>query len=560
MLIRHKYIDRICILICILAIILTIIFMNGTSLGIVSKDESPYQNKLFDDTKVHSIDIVIDENNWDDMIQNASEKEYTVCNVVIDGENFNNVAIRTKGNSSLSMVKKMDSDRYSFKIEFDHYDNSESYYGLDKLSLNNIIQDPTYMKDYLSYHMMNEIGIAAPLSSFVNITVNGEDFGFYVAVEGVEESLIERNYGSVSGKLYKPDNNEVGNKGGIDRNMQKSSVSLQYIDDNLDSYNDIWDGAIFDITESDKYRLLESIKKLNNGEDLNTVVDIESVLKYFVVHNFVLNFDSYTGNMQHNYYLYENEGQLSVIPWDYNLSFGAFTASLGARGNTNGTEMVNFPIDSPVSGTTMEERPLLGKLLEVPEYKELYHQYFDEFIADYFESGKFEQEFDRVVNLISNYVENDPTAFYSYEEFKKGVETLKEFCLLRAQSVRGQLDGSIPSTEEGQSSDSSSLIDADYLSMSDMGSMNMDTNTDIKQGQKIGENNRNDNFNAAPRPNMGPPPENEPPINGRGFNGQDISNIQNSVDNVNSNTLYLLLASIVTLILGTIFVVKYERI
>ena len=62
---------------------------------------------------------------------------------MIDGEAYKNVGIRGKGNTSLSTVSSMDSDRYSFKVEFDHYDNSITYHGLDKLSLNNLIQDNT---------------------------------------------------------------------------------------------------------------------------------------------------------------------------------------------------------------------------------------------------------------------------------------------------------------------------------------------------------------------------------------------------------------------------------
>ena len=66
------------------------------------------------------------------------------------------------------------------------------------------------MKDYLTYTMMNEFGAAAPLCSFVYITVNGEDWGLYLAVEGVEDSFLERNYGSDYGELYKPDSMSFG--------------------------------------------------------------------------------------------------------------------------------------------------------------------------------------------------------------------------------------------------------------------------------------------------------------------------------------------------------------
>ena len=70
-------------------------------------------------------------------------------------------------------------------------------------------------------------------------------------------------------------------------------------------------------------------------------------------------------------------------------------------------------------------------------------------------------------------MEADPTAFCTVEEFDKGVETLRQFVLLRAESVRGQLDGTIPSTAEGQAADASSLVDASMITLSDMGSQGM---------------------------------------------------------------------------------------
>ena len=97
----------------------------------------------------------------------------------IDNEDYRNVALRAKGNTSLSMVRSYGNNRYSFKIEFDHYDSGNTYYGLDKLCLNNIIQDHTYMKDYLAYELMRDMGVPSPLCSYVYITVNGEDWGLY---------------------------------------------------------------------------------------------------------------------------------------------------------------------------------------------------------------------------------------------------------------------------------------------------------------------------------------------------------------------------------------------
>ena len=455
----HKYINKICCVGLIITLICTLVFMNADKLGIKQASTSMgYEDRLFNTSRVHTIDIVMDD--WDDFIENCEDEEYSNCSLVIDNEAYKNVAIRAKGNTSLTKVSSYGNDRYSFKIEFDHYDSTKTYYGLDKLCLNNIIQDNTYMKDYLAYQMMADMGVASPLCSYVYITVNGEDWGLYLAVEAVEDSFLARNYGSSSGELYKPDSSSMGGGG----TTGSDDILLKYIDDDPDSYPNIFDNAKTDVSDSDKERLIASLKNLSEGTDIEDTVDVDSVIKYFVVHNFLLNFDSYTGSMIHNYYLYEDDGTLQMIPWDYNLSFGGFQNSGDA------TALVNYPIDTPVSGGSIEDRPMLAWIFANEEYTELYHQYFKEFISEYFDSGYFEEMIDNVIELISPYVEKDPTSFCTYEEFQTGVATLKEFCLLRAESITRQLEGTIGSTSDTQ--DTGTFVNADDIQISDMGSMN----------------------------------------------------------------------------------------
>ena len=521
-----KHFDKIAWAVTALILVITILFMNGSALGLEAMAHTiGYENRLFDNTKVHSLDIVM--NDWEEFIADAASEEYYTADLVIDGEAYKNVAIRGKGNTSLSTVSSMNSERYSFKVEFDHYDSSITYHGLDKLSLNNLIQDSTMMKDYLTYTMMNEFGAAAPLCSFVYITVNGEDWGLYLAVEGIEDSFLERNYGSDYGELYKPDSLSFGGgrgngkdfnmddfinsgeasdgagaampeMGGFDPSqmfgnnenggfsfggmggfgMGSSDVKLQYIDDDADSYSNIWNGAKTDISTADKTRLIESLKKLSNGEEIESVVDIEQVIRYFVVHNYVCNGDSYTGSMIHNYYLYEENGQMTMIPWDYNLAFGTFQG-----GSAQST--VNTPIDAPVSGGSGEDRPMWSWILSDESYTELYHQYFDEFINTVDIGGIIDDTY----NLIKAYVEKDPTAFYTYEEFETGVSTLKQFCALRTESISMQLDN-------GETVTDMSYVDASELNLSAMGSMggmggfsNMPSGFNGFSGEGMGDSN-----------------------------------------------------------------------
>lgn len=484
-----KYLDRIAAAVTALTLILTILLMHGAALGVEAAAHTMgYETRLFDNSKVHTLDIVMD--NWEDLIANAAEEEYDSASVIIDGEAYRNVGIRAKGNTSLSTVAAMDSDRYSFKIEFDHYDESQSYYGLDKLSLNNLIQDSTMMKDYLTYTMMNAFGVHAPLCSYVYITVNGEDWGLYLAVEGVEEAFLARNYGSDYGELYKPDSMDVGGgtetpqdvtrvepdtasepenrrtqtdlpeaSGGKGRERgggngtAASDVKLQYIDDAQSSYTNIWDNAKTDVTEADQNRLIQSLKQLSSGTDLESVVDMEQVIRYFVVHNYVCNGDSYTGSMVHNYYLYEKDGQLSMIPWDYNLAFGTFQGG-------NASDVINTPIDAPVENGTGEDRPMWNWIVSDETYTAWYHQYVSEFLDSVDITGIIDQAYD----LIRDYVAKDPTAFYSEAEFETGVETLRQFCALRSESITQQL-------ATGETTQDMAYADASAITLSDMGSM-----------------------------------------------------------------------------------------
>ena len=214
----HKHIDKICCVVVALMLLLTALLMNVESLGVAKRSsEMEYENRIFDTSKVHTIDVVMDD--WDTFIDNCKSEEYAQCTVVIDEETYKNVAIRGKGNTSLTQVESYGNDRYSFKIEFDHYDDANSYYGLDKLVLNNIIQDNTYMKDYLTYQMMAQMGVASPLCSYAYLTVNGEDWGHYLALEAVEESFLQRNYGNSYGELYKPDSMDMGGGRGNGENL-----------------------------------------------------------------------------------------------------------------------------------------------------------------------------------------------------------------------------------------------------------------------------------------------------------------------------------------------------
>ena len=679
---RHKLIDRVCCVILALTLLVSALFVGAAATGRIAEDRTiGYETRLFDQSRVHTIDIVMED--WDAFLQTCTSEVYASCHLVIDGESYKNVGIRGKGNTSLSSVAAYGNNRYSFKVEFDQYQNGLTYYGLDKLSLNNLIQDNTYMKDYFAYTLMNKMGVAAPLCSFVQINVNGEPWGLYLAVEGVEDAFLQRNYGKNYGELYKPDSLSFGggrgngedfdmgdfdfsfggedeggssmpeapqmpsggddsfggsaggssgdraggqastpeptatatpettatpaptaapagddsfggsagdaasngdatstgdatssgmpagsdiptmpdgampagsdipvmpdgampdmgsipaeipgssgesatqapaadassisampDMGSIPAEIPGSSgesatqapaadassipamsggtmpdmgnppadfdfsqmgdfkmpdmgggfggfgsstdVKLQYAGDDPSSYTNIFNNAKTDITTADQTRLIASIKALNEGDV--SVVNQDAVIRYMAVHNFLCNDDSYTGMMVHNYYLYEENGVLEMIPWDYNLAYGGFSGSMGGA-----TSTVNTSISRLVSMGSDSDRPMAGWITASEEYTAQYLAIYQEFMATAFDSGWFAEEIDRVRAMIAPYVQADPTAFCTYEEFQVGADTLKAFCLKRAESVNNQLKGN------------NAQVNASELDLSVMGTMN----------------------------------------------------------------------------------------
>lgn len=528
-----------------------------------------YETKLFNTDEVMEINIEIDEDDWNTMLENALSEEYYVCDVEINGTTIHNVGIRPKGNTSLSAIAMdPDTDRYSFKLEFDQFVEGQTCYGLDKLILNNNYADATNMKEAIVYDMYQYLGADASLYNYAKVSINGEYWGVYLALEGVEQSFMLRNFGTQDGELYKPDSMEMG--GGNNSSSDKPDFSdmpqmpgggdfdtsnmtppdmpeggfpggdfdssnmappdmpdgdfdpskfdfsnmappdmgqrpdtseftdgerpekqadsempsggpggggpgggfsfgsgganLNYTDDELDSYSTIWDGEITSTSDADHKRVIEALKNISEGNDIEEYLDVDNILKYMAVHTFSVNMDSLSGSMAHNYYLYEYDGMLNIFPWDYNLSFGGM--SMGSDGSA--TDMVNDAIDTPFAGTEF-----FDALLENEEYLEKYHEYLRMLVEEYVEGGRFDEVYNRITSQIDELVADDPTAFYDHDEYLAAIRTLYDVIKLRAESISGQLDGTIPSTDEGQKADSSKLTDASDIDLDIMGKFNM---------------------------------------------------------------------------------------
>lgn len=474
------------IMACLITLFL-IVLMVLPNLNVEAKhDEFSYETKLFNEKKVTTINIEIDEKDWAGMMENPTAEEIKKATVTVNGKRINNIGIRTKGNSSLTSVASSDSKRFSLKLDFDYYDSSQSIYGLKKLNLNNNFSDTTQMKEYVSYEILESMGLSTPEHSYMNVTVNGEDYGLMLGVEAVDETFLAKNYGSNDGFLFKPDG---------------TGSDLKYISSDIDDYSGL--NPKTNESNIDQSNILDMIDVINNGGDIEEYIDVDNMLRYFATTTALVSMDSYQGMLKHNYYLYEEDGKFSIIPWDYNMAFGSFSmGGMGSKGMqmpegmdpsklgnmdvskeemklpegqksskgfeggnmldamTNqdimSEESINFDISNPVSGTTIEDRPLLNALLKNKEYLATYEKYLKELSTQYFTEENVSKITKEVSATILTYVEADPSKFGTTEQFLEGVsgeKSLAAFAGARSDSILKQLSGELvidkkPASEE----------------------------------------------------------------------------------------------------------------
>lgn len=522
------------------------------------------QGGLFDASFVHTAEVTISEEDLQTLQDHPQDQTAYAVEISIDGAPSQNAMLSVKERTTLSRVASSYTGRFSYMIDFTADGEGAPFQELDGFSLNDVISDATYMKEYLSYRIMREAGVNAPLASYAALTINGEEAGLYVAEENVGDSFLTRTNGSSEGALYQPDSGNtilslaqraqdeetqqptepvqfptdengepvppenaqfptdengdpvppeggqiptdenggpippgmqppMGGPGMMSDSVGEKTIEVQlqdptevaanpqtpismipplsdesaagadlvYIDDNPESYKAIFDHEESGVTDEDRTALIAAIKALCDGKDVDKSWNIDQIIRFFVAHNFVLNYDSYTGTTLRNYYLYQKDGAVTVFPLNYNLAFCGFQAGADT------TEELNKAIDTPLNGATVEERPLWNVIFSNEEYLKTYHEYYDKLLTSFFESGKCEEEIARVAEMIKPYMEEKDSEDEESMDFDDAIEAMTLFCQIRAQSIRKQLSGELGSTSGSQTHDD--MVEASGVNIAAMG-------------------------------------------------------------------------------------------
>ena len=261
------------------------------------------------------------------------------ADISVDGEIIKNIGIRTKG-----FIGSLNPDRPSLKVKFNEYEDQSPIVGLDRLTLNNNVQDVSLASQYLTYKLFNKAGIPAPRVSHCKVTVNGEYLGVYSHVESVRSPFIKKHYQKYPGELYEGTISDfypiaVQNIEAKNGYTEKNRVQALKLADILETKEG------FDLDEAKKY------------------INLEKFVRFWAMESLLGFWDGYTNN-QNNYYAYSNpndQNRFHFIPWGAD---GAFTKDRGP--------FSRYGSDQNQPKSVYSQSMLANRLFQIDEVKALY--------------------------------------------------------------------------------------------------------------------------------------------------------------------------------------------
>ena len=418
-----------------------------------SKDVEPNFEEVFDNTTVKRFDFVISEANWQSMLDDMTDLYGTFGqntggpgggglidtdedpifvpgDVYYNGKQWYKVGLRFKGNSSLQSSWRAGILKLAFKMDFDEYEDdypqidNQRFYGFKKFSLKNNFDDRSFLREKVAADVFSNAGLAVSNTAFYTLYVdhgNGpEYFGLYTLVEEVDNTVIDTQFSSDDGNLYKPE--EYGSSF-AEGTFNEDGFEKKTNEDEED-WSDIQ--AVFAALHDDSRTTDPEAWRAG----LDAVFDTDVFLKYLAVNTLIQNWDTY-GLMEHNYYLYNNPDTnlLTWIPWDNNEAL--------QEGKQGGALDLDFSDLSSAS-----EWPLIGYLYQDEVYRAKYDSYVQEVIDGAFNVSTIQTLYATYSALIAPYATSEIdgyTFLNSSADFQAAVSELNAHVLQRTTAATNYL-------------------------------------------------------------------------------------------------------------------------
>ncbi|MBH0008993.1 CotH kinase family protein [Salinibacterium sp. SWN1162] len=391
---------------------------SGGTTDFVSVSLTNDSESFFDAAVVHSIEIDVASDDVEAMVQtylDSGDKEWLEATVVIDGETYEQVGIKLKGNSSLREVTTdTPFEELPWRIRLDKYIDAQSVGGVTDFVVRTNNTE-TALNEAVALELLSAAGLATEEAVESAFSVNGSEDSLRLIVAVPNESWLERNYEagllpSDDGILWKAE----------------SEGDYSWLGDDPDSYTDVFDREVGD---DDYQPLVDFLDVVNNTTDeefvtqLPEVLDVDAFARYLAIEDLMNNFDDIDGPGNNSYLYYDPDSALmSVVAWDHNLAFGVVNEAGGGApaGEARGGALVEgevpegglpeggIPEGAVPEGAPAGDRPAAGdagaqgggsaqqgnnilttRFMESTEFAALYEEALGDVKAELFESGQF---------------------------------------------------------------------------------------------------------------------------------------------------------------------------
>ncbi|MFT5858085.1 MAG: hypothetical protein ACI865_000169 [Flavobacteriaceae bacterium] len=364
---------------------------------------------------IRDVRLYFVEDDWDEILDSLyvlGELERLKANVIIDGESYLNVGVRYKGFSSYSSSR----DKNPLNIQLDYIDENQNHSGYSKIKLSNVIQDPSFVREALSYEIARNY-MPASKANYANVYINDTLIGLYTNVESVEDDFLENHFGSNDHTFVKC------NPVSLDLNGENSNLS-DSPGPGIDGYFPFYKLKSND--DQDWFELQAFIDTLNTSpQNIEELLNVDRALWMHAFNYTLINFDSYIGYAQ-NFYLYQDHlGQFNPILWDLNMSFASYRLT-DASDNWDGFTIEEAKYIDPLqhlNSFSVQPRPLIRNLLENDTYRRMYMAHIRTMNQEVFESGDYLVRGQAMQDLIDPSVLADTNKFYTYADFTVNLDS-----------------------------------------------------------------------------------------------------------------------------------------
>lgn len=372
---------------------------------------------------IRDIRIELPYSTWDqklDSLKKANPDARVTGTAWVDGQRFDSVGVRYKGNSSYFRSRNETYKKLPMNVKLDYKIKGQKLKdGHTVVKLSNAFLDPSFVREPLAYEIVRNY-MPAPRCNFIKVTVNNKFYGLYVNSESVSTNFIKKHFGATNGHIVKcdPDNwKRVRSQSGCPKG---ENASLVYLNDNAGCYD-----AFYEVDDDYAWKpLLNLIKILNKSpERIEEVLDVDQTLWMLALNNVMVNLDSYNGSLSHNYYLwFDTTGVAHPIIWDLNMCFGGWRRNFSFE-EMKDEEMIQY---QPLEDINNARRPLISKLLKNALYRKIYLAHFRTICNEWLSNKQLFTRAEAMMKDIEPVVKQDSMKLYSMSDFHDAMDKTLE--------------------------------------------------------------------------------------------------------------------------------------